>query len=201
MMSTRITGLNGRIGVGRRVAAVRSWSRHRKLAVGGVFALLGILAACSSSGTYPVDIFSEMHYTEAYRTFEPPRFLSPDGAVAVDEGGAEYSAEDLGQLENPIDADEASVARGQVLFDVNCVVCHGAQGAGDGPMAPEFVKYAAPRPPADLTEQRLRDVPDSYIYGVVHNGLGLMPAFGDLIQGNEIWDLVNYVRTLQQAAQ
>ncbi len=198
MMSTRITGFNGRFGVRRRVATVRSWSRRRRYALGSAIVLLGVLAACSSSGTYPVDIFSEMHYSEAYRSFEPPRFLSPEGAVPVTGRGPAFAPEELGQLENPVDADEASTARGQVLFNTNCVVCHGAQGNGDGLMAPQFETYGA-RPPADLTAERLQDVPDSYIYSVIYNGLGqYMPPFRNLIDGDAIWDLVNYVRSLQQ---
>lgn len=197
-MSTRITGLNGRIGARRRVATVRSWSRRRRLALGGALVLLGVLAACSSTNTYPVDIFSEMHYSESYRTFEPPRFLSPEGAVPVTGRGPAYAPEELGQLENPIGADEASSARGETLFNINCVVCHGEQGGGDGPMAPEFETYGA-RLPADLTAERLQDVPDNYIYSVIYNGLGqYMPPFRNLVDSVAIWDLVNYVRALQQ---
>lgn len=200
MMSTRIASFSGRLGVQRRVRAVRSWSRRRRFAVGGAVVLLGILAACSSTNTYPIDYFSEMHYQESFRTFEPPRFMSPEGAVPVQGRAPAYTNEELSQLENPMEADEASIARGQTLFTINCAVCHGEAGDGTGPMASYFQTYGAPRPPANLTEDRLVNVPDSYLYTVVTNGLPPnMPPFANLIPGEDIWHLINYVRQLQGA--
>lgn len=200
MMSTRIAGLNSRLGVWRRARAVRSWSMRRRLAVGAAVMLLGILAACSSTNTYPIDYFSEMHYTESFRTFEPPRFLSPEGAVPVDGRAPAYTNEEMSQLENPMQADEASITRGQTIFNVNCAVCHGEAGDGNGVMTAYFEQYGVPRPPADLTEDRLVGVPDSYLYTVVTNGLPPnMPPFANLIPGEDIWHLINYIRELQGA--
>ena len=43
---------------------------------------------------------------------------------------------------------------------------------------------------------------DGYLYGVVIHaptmGRGLMPVYGDKIHGMDRWDVVNYVRFLQQ---
>ncbi len=161
--------------------------------------MLGILAACSSTNTYPIDYFAEMHYQESYRTYEPPRFMAPESAVPVEGRAPAYTNEELAQLENPVEADEASVSFGQNVFNTNCQACHGEQGNGDGPMAAQFETYGA-RLPADLTSERLVGVPDSYLYTVVTNGLPpFMPPFGDLIPGDEIWHLINYIRELQGA--
>jgi mono/diheme cytochrome c family protein len=65
-------------------------------------------------------------------------------------------------------------------------------------MAGYFTAADAPAP-ADLTQQRLVDATDGYIYSVAVHGFGqYMPPFGNLIPGDDIWALVQYIRTLQQ---
>jgi mono/diheme cytochrome c family protein len=198
-MATRLTGLTRGRDLGRPIAAVRAWSRLRKFALGGV-ALLAILAACESTNTYPVDIYTGMHYQHSYRTLEPPRFLGPEEAVPISGRAPSYTSAEILQLENPTPADAASIERGGKLFTVNCVECHGEGGNGDGVMAKYFVDNGA-RPPAVLTADRLVQVEDNYFYNTLTNGLPpYMPSFANLLEGNEIWDLVNYIRTLQAAA-
>jgi mono/diheme cytochrome c family protein len=198
-MATRLTGLTSGLGASRPVAMVRSWSRLRRAVVGGV-ALLAILAACSSTNTYPIDYYTGMHYQHSYKTLEPPRFQAPESAVPIQGRAPVYTAAQILELENPIPADAASVARGQQLFDVNCAVCHGEGGNGDGPMAQYLLDNGA-RPPAVLTADRLVGVEDNYFYNTMTNGLPpFMPPFRDLLEGHEMWDLINYIRELQGAS-
>jgi len=46
--------------------------------------------------------------------------------------------------------------------------------------------------------------PDGYIYGVLvyalPMGRGLMPRYGDKVRGDDRWDVVNYIRSLQTQA-
>jgi mono/diheme cytochrome c family protein len=51
---------------------------------------------------------------------------------------------------SPTHFDAASIMKGRALFAVNCVVCHGANGRGNGPSARQL-----PIPPADLTAAHL----------------------------------------------
>lgn len=181
------------------IQTARNHPRRRLHSVAlGAVALLAVLAACDSSNTYPVDFFSEMHYQKSYRTVEPPRFGSPDTLVPVQGRVPAYPQGELVNIENPTQADEASLAFGQQLYTENCAACHGATGAGDGPMAPYF-QGAIQRPPANLLQDRLVNQPDGYIYSVGVYGLGqYMPAFGNLIPGEDLWHLVNYIRVLQE---
>lgn len=166
------------------------------------------LAACgenrvfpASTNTYPIDLFTSMHYQEGFRTNEPPRFGMPEDGVPISGRDPAYAAGEIGQLENPVEATEESIARGQTLYQVNCQVCHGETGQGNGPMLEFMTPYGA-NPPADLTQQRLQDAPDSHFYNVITNGLPpYMPPFGNLIPGSDIWDIINYVRSLQGQVQ
>ncbi len=91
---------------------------------------------------------------------------------------------------NPTPVSEASLANGHQYFEVNCTVCHGEKGMGDGPA----VKYGMVgiNLMTDLTKNR----PDGYIYGIMRNGRGLMPTY-NRIEEMDRWDVVNYLRALQ----
>ncbi len=90
---------------------------------------------------------------------------------------------------NPVPATAASIARGLELFTQNCIVCHGADGRGDGPAAKSL-----PIPPANLYDH----VPyhaDEFFFGVMTKGLaGVMPAFEGTISPTDRWNILNYLR-------
>ncbi len=97
-------------------------------------------------------------------------------------------------LVNPIPPNADSVAAGKVLYEVNCMPCHGQSGAGDGP-----VGITLNPPPADLTQHTLPGVhPDGRLYNWITDGLpgSVMSAFKDQITDEERWHVVNYIRTL-----
>jgi mono/diheme cytochrome c family protein len=92
-------------------------------------------------------------------------------------------------LANPHVATEASVAKGQQLYETFCVVCLGPLGHGDGPVVAKFIK------PPDL-HGASRGYTDGYIFALITNGRGNMPSY-NRIQADERWDLINYLRALQ----
>jgi mono/diheme cytochrome c family protein len=90
----------------------------------------------------------------------------------------------------------ASIERGRDRYDIYCGLCHGVEGRGDGPVAPALANAVR-----DLTEQRMRDQSDGWMYAVIVNGFGaLMPEYGSKISVEDRWHIVNYVRVLQGAA-
>lgn len=95
---------------------------------------------------------------------------------------------------NPVPASEASLARGEVMFNRACVPCHGATGAGDGPVASFGV------PARSLLAPEALALTDGYIYNMIRFGRGAMPSYGHQITHFDRWNLVNYVRQLQAQA-
>lgn len=96
----------------------------------------------------------------------------------------------MSSLRNPTAPSDASLANGHKYYAINCAVCHGDAGKGDGPA----VQYgmAGINLLGDLTKNRT----DGYIFGMMRNGRGIMPTY-NRIEEMDRWDVVNYVRGLQ----
>ncbi len=98
-------------------------------------------------------------------------------------------------VRNPMEATQRSLYHGKQIFTTNCVGCHGLLGNGKGPAA-YFINNPAPRNLTDAAQQLYfsdGEVYDAILFGV--DGTA-MPAFGDLLTVNDIWDLTNFVRTI-----
>lgn len=118
---------------------------------------------------------------------EGPRLLPPDGAVPIH--GLAIIPEEFPV--NPIPADEVSLQRGAILFNIHCQVCHGELGHGDGPLADYFE-----RTPENLTSSQITAEFDGAVYLTILNGFGQMPALFENLSPHEAWDVVNYLHTL-----
>ena len=95
---------------------------------------------------------------------------------------------------NPILPKAASIVAGKVLYQQNCLPCHGADGKGDGPVGLTL----NPRP-ADLSIHAVPGVhTDGQLFNWISNGFPNtpMPAFGgQRLTATQRWDLVNFIRT------
>jgi len=99
----------------------------------------------------------------------------------------------LDRIENPVQRTAASLERGKARFEIYCQVCHGPKGLGDGPVAAKLANAVR-----NLTDQKIVEQTDGWIFGVMTNGFGaLMPEYGSKIAPEDRWNIVNYVRTLQ----
>lgn len=99
------------------------------------------------------------------------------------------------RVENPYPGDVTAVARGNALyFSQGCPVCHGGKGGGDGIEAARL-----PVLPPDFTKRErmiTRSDPDLFWAIVRGREKTKMPAYGQELSENEVWDLVNYLRSL-----
>lgn len=84
------------------------------------------------------------------------------------------------------------IERGQNRYNVYCTPCHDRLGNGDG----MIVRRGYRKPPSYHID-RLRQVPDGYIFDVISNGFGAMPDYSAQLDTNDRWAVVAYVRALQ----
>lgn len=99
------------------------------------------------------------------------------------------------RVENPYPGDVSAVARGNALYSSKgCPVCHGEKGRGDGP------GIASLRiPPPDFTNRDrmiTRGDPDLFWAIIRGRERAKMPAYRNELSENDVWDLVNYLRSL-----
>jgi mono/diheme cytochrome c family protein len=97
----------------------------------------------------------------------------------------------MAAIPNPVAADARSLTNGRMYYQINCAVCHGEAGKGDGPI----LRTKAIFPPA-LVGAAGEARSDGYIWGVIRNGRGAMPSY-NRIEELDRWDVVNYIRGLQ----
>lgn len=92
---------------------------------------------------------------------------------------------------DPLAADAASLAAGQKLFEDNCEECHGVGGRGDGPSA---LDLDGPKP-VDLVASAKRHT-DGELFGLIYYGRPDMPTWRKVLTGEQVWNIVHYVRSL-----
>lgn len=98
-------------------------------------------------------------------------------------------------VRNPMEPTTRSLVHGKQIFTTNCIGCHGLKGDGKGP-ATYFINNPAPRNFTDRTQQLYfsdGELYDAILFGV--DGTA-MPAWGDLLTVNDIWDVTNFIRTI-----
>jgi mono/diheme cytochrome c family protein len=103
------------------------------------------------------------------------------------------TVDSMSSLVNPVAPDDRSLLNGRKYFQINCAVCHGEAGDGNGALKQLNPAYGFP--PSLLTDQA-RGRSDGYIWGMIRNGRGLMPTYNRIEEADR-WDVVNYVRGLQ----
>lgn len=168
----------------------------RKLALAGSLSALALVATGCAGGAYAVDIFPEMHYQQSFRIQEPPRRYPAEGSVPVNGREVVPSAEVAKTLKNPFPQSAETQAQAKELFRVNCAMCHGPSGKGDGAVGAKLVANGYLRPP-DLTAQTTQAKTDGELFLTLTNGVVVMPKFGLLLTEEDRWALVQYLRTLK----
>jgi mono/diheme cytochrome c family protein len=119
------------------------------------------------------------------------------GADMPDFGQVDLATPLVMEMVNPVPADAQSLARGEVMFNRSCAVCHGENGVG----ADAYIASKHPLLPIyNVSGPQVAGYTDGYIYGMIRVGRGLMPPYGHQISNFDRWHIVNYVRTLQRAA-
>ncbi len=104
--------------------------------------------------------------------------------------GMDEAKDAAAAIPNPIPATAESLAQGEYLYQMNCLVCHGKEGLGDGPVGQKFVTKA----PVDLHEDYTQDQADGQLFFTLTRGRALMPFYRDALSVEERWHVINYVK-------
>jgi mono/diheme cytochrome c family protein len=86
------------------------------------------------------------------------------------------------------------VRRGQREFAINCAVCHGATGQGNGITS----KYGL-NGIANYHQDKYRQMADGQIFNTITHGYNTMMAYGDKVTVKDRWAIIAYIRALQKS--
>jgi mono/diheme cytochrome c family protein len=125
----------------------------------------------------------------------------PDGVVrfgaapsnAVELTGLAADGREVASI--PVPVTETSLAAGQRRYELFCGPCHGLTGEAHTNVA----AHMALRPPPSLHEARIVAQPDGHLFRVISGGYGLMPSYARALEPSERWQVVAYVRVLEQS--
>jgi len=95
----------------------------------------------------------------------------------------------------PVPVDEALLARGADRYAIYCGPCHADDGSGQS-----MLRQRSGVATADLTQARLRDATDGYLFDVITHGFGLMGPYAYQLAPRDRWAVVAHVRRLQAQA-
>jgi mono/diheme cytochrome c family protein len=114
------------------------------------------------------------------------------GDKSADQGaGASLTREGARKLKSPVPFNKPSIARGKILYTRACTECHGA----DGKSQVDVIANAT-----DLTNPKAwkSGTSEGEIFRSIRDGAGeAMPPFAEKVsKEEELWDVVNYVRSL-----
>ncbi|MGB8491869.1 MAG: cytochrome c [Bacteroidales bacterium] len=96
-------------------------------------------------------------------------------------------------MKNPIAKSEASNKAGMALYNKNCASCHGKAGLGDGVKARMLKEF-----PGDFATAAFQDQTDGEHFYKTRTGRGEMPKYEGKLSDNDIWNIVNFMRTFKK---
>lgn len=95
---------------------------------------------------------------------------------------------------NPLKGDKESVANGKSLWNQHCSSCHGKMGKGDGSKSAQLKT-----PLVDFATPVVQGQSDGTLFYKISEGKDEMPTYKKKIpDADEIWGLVNYIRTFKK---
>ncbi|NLN29939.1 MAG: cytochrome c [Bacteroidales bacterium] len=101
--------------------------------------------------------------------------------------------EEFKNMENPVAADAASIKTGGVMYTKYCASCHGKTGLGDGVKTRALKDFAG-----DFSGAYYQDQTDGEHFYKTKVGRGEMPKYEGRMSDEDIWHVVNYMRTFKK---
>jgi mono/diheme cytochrome c family protein len=184
--------------------------------------VIGVVAIAGFRGHHfvrpPFEVFPDMNYQGKVKSQVPSDFFSDgvaarkpiDGTVA-EEMPAKIDYWASGKWDEShwgdgipvheardgltaLAVDEENMARGRERYAINCAMCHGATGKGDGITSKYGLNGAA-----NYQTDRLRALSDGDLFNTITNGKGQMMGYGYNITIDDRWRIVMYIRALQHS--
>ena len=170
-----------------------------------VLAFLITLSSCWSDKTKPnYQYMPDMYKSVGYETYtQNPNYANGmttqvpvEGTIARGQVPYDYENTDEGYESaklnaiNPLEVNEGNLANGKKMYDIYCISCHGATGAGDGELVKRDKFLGVPN-------YKDRDITEGSIYHVIMYGRNMMGSHSSQLTAKERWQVTMYVAQLR----
>ena len=175
--------------------------------------MMFLFISCDRTNNSPGYIFyPDMAYSQAYETYDknpvfaegstmrpPAEGTIPRGAMPyMYEKSEESRALAAAELVNPVEYSDIVLERGQRMYEIYCMICHGEQGNGQGPL---YTGGKYNFPPANLLSEKMMASSEGDIFHVITVGHGIMGEHGSMISPEDRWKITLYIKNeLQKQA-
>ncbi len=144
----------------------------------------GCALACASCGPH-------MDNQPSIRPWEREMPQIPAGTVPTAGTMSANTALIARTATNPVPATPQAVSDGRIFYGYYCLMCHGKNGKGNGPVGESYMPK-----PADLTSARIAAMSDGQLYRAMLTGVGHSPVMESTVPLDQRWPIVLYMRRL-----
>lgn len=134
-----------------------------------------------------------MKKKNVFKTIAVAAILILSNNITLAQSSAWPVPKSAAELKNPIPSNSTSIKKGKTLYQSYCTPCHGKNGKGDGPAAASL----HPKP-ADHTSAAVQAESDGTLFYQIsqgHTNTAMAPFKADF-HPDQIWAIINYIRTL-----
>ncbi len=166
--------------------------------------------ATPNPGRPNLEFLPQMAHSPRFNAFAPNPNFPDDSTLQAPEAGTiprgcaplHYAATPQDavrageELRSPVGPDNRwARERGAFVFADFCQECHGAGGAGNGPV----VQRGFPPPPSLLADHA-HGLKDGQVFHILTYGQNNMPSYASQLSRQDRWYVIAYLRTLQATA-
>jgi hypothetical protein len=94
-------------------------------------------------------------------------------------------------LVNELEYTTENMKRGEKMYGIYCMQCHGEKGDGQGSL---YTSKKYTFPPASLISPKMITNPEGDIYHVITVGHGIMAEHGSMIRPDDRWRIAMYIK-------
>lgn len=94
------------------------------------------------------------------------------------------------EVKSPLEVNEINLAKGEVLYNIYCISCHGTKGDGQGVLVQRDKFLGIPN-------YKDREITEGSIYHVIMYGRNMMGSHASQLNNKERWQVVQYVQKLR----
>ena len=101
-------------------------------------------------------------------------------------------------IANPFPITDRGLATGENLYNINCGICHGEKGDGNGWLVDEANANAVyPAAPANFLNDEFSAASNGRYYHAIYYGKNVMGGYTDKLSYEERWQVIHHIRALQ----